>query len=171
MSLADDLRNLEGFHQSGALTDAEFAKAKAALLDITPAAAPPRHAAECGLAALLLSMIVLLLFPLGTALMLGALIGAWEVNAVEARHIDFAVFGGYVVVIGLLGLSLVALGCGVWGIVAAAKRRQPFGLAISGTVAGVVAVSAMLVMLQIANLVTEDTRRLFREHPRFNVRK
>jgi hypothetical protein len=47
MTIADDLAKLEGLHRSGALTDDEFASAKAALLKApAPAASPPPTAPD-----------------------------------------------------------------------------------------------------------------------------
>lgn len=41
MTLSDELTKLQDLHQRGGLTDEEFARAKARLLDASPAAAPP----------------------------------------------------------------------------------------------------------------------------------
>src|SRR5262245_45149062 len=73
----------------------------------------PRPAAEWGLSALLLSTVVLIMFPLMAFLVLGCLIAAWESRGVQSQHIDFGVIGAYVVVYGLLLLSVFALCCGV----------------------------------------------------------
>jgi len=41
MTLSDELTKLQDLHQRGGLTDEEFTRAKARLLDASPAAAPP----------------------------------------------------------------------------------------------------------------------------------
>jgi len=121
---------------------------------------PHRHAAEWGLAALLLSMTVLILFPLMTALILVCDKMAWVEYGVESRHLDFGIAGGYAVVYGLLAMALFAVGCGSAGLVAAVRRGQPFALALAGKIAGVVAAGAAIVLLQIANYIAEDLRHL-----------
>jgi phage shock protein PspC (stress-responsive transcriptional regulator) len=46
MSLADELAKLERLHASGALSDDEFARAKARLLDAPPSSPPPPPAVQ-----------------------------------------------------------------------------------------------------------------------------
>ena len=41
MGLAEDLERLAALHRSGALSDAEFASAKARVLGATPRSSPP----------------------------------------------------------------------------------------------------------------------------------
>lgn len=127
---------------------------------------PPR-AAEWGLAALLLGAVVLVLFPIMTVVLLATLIGAWEINAVEWRHVEFGVYGGFAVIGGLLAMGLFALYCGVRGLALASRHHQTRGLPLAGTLAGAVAAVAGVVLLVIGIFVYEDTRRLKREHSRF----
>ena len=125
------------------------------------------HSGHWGLAALLLSALILILFPIAVATILGLLIGAWNINEVELHHIKFAVLGGRVGIFGLLGLSILALVSGVMGLVRATRRRQPFGLPVAGTAAAVVALAVSVVLVIAGEYVAEDTHRLRSEHPRF----
>jgi hypothetical protein len=125
------------------------------------------HSGHWGLAALLLGSLLLILFPIALATMLGLLIGAWNINEVELRHVQFAVLGGRVIVYGLLGLGVLALASGILGLARAGGRRQPFGLPIVGTATALVALAAAVVLVVAAEYVAEDTRRLRLEHPRF----
>lgn len=122
---------------------------------------------QWGLAALLLGFLLLLLFPIGLAVMIGLLIGAWEVSAVESRHIDFAILGGRVVVYSLVGLGCVAVIAGLMGLVASARFSQPVGLSLVGTLVAGVALAAMVVLTVAGHYIIEDIGRLRREHPRF----
>ena len=46
------------------------------------------HSGQWGLAAISLGGLVILFFPMMTTLMLALLIGAWNINEVERRHIE-----------------------------------------------------------------------------------
>jgi hypothetical protein len=125
------------------------------------------HSGQWGLAGLLLGFLVLILFPIGVGTILGLLIGAWNIDEVELRHVEFAVLGGRVVVYGLAGLGVLALLCGVLGLIRAFGRGQPFGLAFAGTATGLLATIAGVVLVIAGHYVIEDTHRLRSEHPRF----
>jgi hypothetical protein len=125
------------------------------------------HSGQWGLGALLLSFMLLFLFPLITVVILGALIGAWNIYDVEIRHIDFGVLAGKVIAYSLLGLGGFALLSGLWGILSGLRRGQPLGLPLAGTLASVVALGLCLVLVQITHFAIEDTQRLKTQHRRF----
>jgi len=101
------------------------------------------------------------------ALLLGTLIGAWNIDQVERRHIEFGVIGGRVIVYGFFVLAILSLLCGIMGIAKAVRRRQPFGLSIAGTLLAVVAIACASVMIGVGEYVVADTHRLFAQHTRF----
>jgi hypothetical protein len=135
--------------------------------DATTAIRHGGHSGQWGLSALLLGALVIILFPMMTALILAVLIGAWEIDAVKSHHIDFAIIATRVLVYGLLSLGVLALISGVFGLVSAARRRQPFGLSLTGTTAALIAIAVAVVLVQIGNYAIEDTHRLRSEHRRF----
>src|SRR4051812_19021426 len=96
-------------------------------------AAQGNHAGQWGLAAILLSCLVIIFFPIMAIAILAVLLGAWQINEVELRHIEFAELGIRIVTYGLLALAVLALICGVMGLVRAVRRGQPYGLSIAGT--------------------------------------
>jgi hypothetical protein len=59
---------------------------------------------------------------------------------------------------GLLGLAIFALICGIVGIMSAFFRRQPFGLALGGTVVAIVAVIVAIILVVIASKCIDWTR-------------
>lgn len=127
------------------------------------------YSGQWGLAALLLGSLVIIFFPLMSVSILGVLIGAWNINEVELRHIEIAEIGIRVVVYGLLGLSALACFCGVMGLIRAVRHGQSLGLPVAGAPTGLVALAAAIVLVQIAHYAIEDSYRLRNQHPRFKV--
>ena len=105
------------------------------------------HSGQWGLASILLSSLVIVLFPLGVGLLFAGMMGAYEDPFVESRDIDLAITGMYVLVGGLLALAVFALACGIVGLVTARYRRQSVGLSVAGVVISVVAVAVAVVLL------------------------
>jgi hypothetical protein len=102
---------------------------------------------QWGLSSVLLSSLVIVLFPLGVFLLFAGMMGAYEDPFVESRDIDLGVAVAYVLVGGLLAVATFALVCGVVGLVAACRRGQSVGLSLAGVVTSVVAVAVAVVLL------------------------
>ncbi len=138
-----------------------------------PTSAPPdrqgNESGHWGLAALLLSGLVILFFPIFIFLFLALLGGAWNIPEVERRHIDYSIVSLQVVVFGILAVSLFALLSGLLGLIASVRRKQPRGLALAGTLLAVLAVAVSVILLGTAYFAIEDAHRLLREHSRFIV--
>jgi hypothetical protein len=138
MTLADELQKLEQLHRSGALSDEEFAKAKAALLHGPPPAPPQAGPAADPAAALEqqtrqwamflhLSLLAGIIVPLG-GLVLPIVI--WQIKKAELPGIDvhgkivvnwiisaflYAV-GSVILVLAVVGIPLL-IALGVLGVV------------------------------------------------------
>jgi hypothetical protein len=118
------------------------------------------HSAQWGLSSVLLSSLVIVLFPLGVFLLFAGMMGAYEDPFVESRDIDLGVSAMYVLVGGLLATAAFALVCGVVGLVTAWYRRQSVGLSLAGVVSAVVAVAVAVVLLLILLRSVEWVRSL-----------
>ncbi len=116
------------------------------------------HAAQWGLAAILVGSLVILLFPVGIGLLFAALYGAYEDVFAESRDFDLGIWGGWVVGGGVVALALFSLVCGIAGLASARARSQPAGLSVAGTVVGLIAVAAAVVLLLAGIRATEWTR-------------
>jgi hypothetical protein len=121
------------------------------------------HAGQWGLAAILLTALVLLLFPLLVGLMLASMWGAYNDVFLESRDIDLGLRGGWAVVGGIVGLALFALVCAVMGLAAATSRRQPIGLSLAGTVLSLIGLATSVVLLLVAIRTDEWIRWLQKE--------
>jgi hypothetical protein len=100
------------------------------------------HSGQWGLASILLSSLVMILFPLILFLVFVCVIGMnWD-DAHSSHDVDLGVTAAHVLIPGLLGVAVFALVCGVFGLASALFRRQSFGLSLAGTVTSVVAVVA-----------------------------
>lgn len=120
--------------------------------------APAGHSAQWGLSALLLSMLIIILFPIVVMSLFAAMVGAYSNDFLKSSDIDLGVLATHVMVIGLLALAVFASLCGLAGLFSATKRRQPFGLSIAGTVLALPAVVLSLVLLSIALRCIEWSR-------------
>src|SRR5215471_16172788 len=103
------------------------------------------HSGQWGLASVLLSSLVIVLFPLGVFLLFAGMMGAYEDPFVESRDIDLGVSAMYVLVGGLLAVAAFALVCGVVGLGTARYRRQSLGLSLAGVMSSAVAVAVAVV--------------------------
>lgn len=125
------------------------------------------HSGQWGLAALLIAFMTIIIMPIELATFSGLLIGAWHINAVEWRHIEYSIIGCRVLIYGLLALALLGLFCGFMGLARAVRRKQPFGLSVAGTATAVLAVATAGLLVGAGEYMIEDTRRLRAEHRRF----
>jgi hypothetical protein len=107
------------------------------------------HSGQWGLASVLLSSLVIILFPLAVLLLFAGMMGAYEDPFVESRDIDLGVSALLVLVGGLLATAVFALVCGVVGLVIARHRRQSVGLSLAGVVSSIVAVAVAVMLLLI----------------------
>jgi hypothetical protein len=121
------------------------------------------HAGQWGLAALLLSALVLILFPLLVGLLFASMVGAYNNAFLKSEDLDLGISGGWAVVGGVAALAVLALACGVIGLVAAGRRGQPLGLSLAGTIIAVVAVVAGVVLLLAGQRTGEWLRWLQKE--------
>ena len=105
------------------------------------------HSGQWGLASLLLSSLVIIMFPLMVGAMFAAMMGAYEDPFVESRDIDLGVLAAQIVVGGLFCIALFAFACGVIGLASALFRKQSFGLSLAGTANSVLAVAVAVTLL------------------------
>jgi hypothetical protein len=105
------------------------------------------HAGQWGLASMLLSGLVLVLFPLMVFLLFVGIWGAYEDPFVESRDIDLGITAGYVLVTTMLVLALFALMCAMAGLVTSLLRKQAAGLSVAGAVSSLAAVVVAVVLL------------------------
>jgi hypothetical protein len=120
------------------------------------------HSGQWGLASVLLSGLVLVLFPLMIFLMFVAIWGAYEDPFVESRDIDLGVTAAYLLVAAMLGLALFALACAVAGLATSLFRKQAVGLSVAGTVSSLSAVVVAVVLLLVGLRCIEWVRSLQR---------
>jgi hypothetical protein len=120
------------------------------------------HSGQWGLASVLLSGLVLVLFPLMIFLMFAAIWGAYEDPFVESRDIDLGVTAAYMLVAALLGLALFALACAVVGLATSLFRKQAAGLSVAGTVTSLISVGVAVVLLLVGLRCIEWVRSLQR---------
>jgi hypothetical protein len=117
------------------------------------------HSGHWGLAALFIGGVVLLLVPLlllpfflGTAL-------AWSNPDFDDSAMSLAATGSTVMVSCLIGLSVLALGCGLLGLASVLFRGQPAGLPVAGTLLGIVGLAfSIILMIVTLRLQTELQR-------------
>jgi hypothetical protein len=121
--------------------------------------APPavgRHSLEWGLAALFIGSVVSLLFPLVLLVIaLGAALAQtwtyWDPD--NLRQADTSAFA---VVYLLLGLSVLGVLCGLYGLVRALGGRQPLGACLGGLAMSLVAVALMVILFMIVSTTSKE---------------
>jgi hypothetical protein len=116
------------------------------------------HAAQWGLAAILVGSLVVVLFPIAIGIIFAALYGAYEDVFAESRDFDLGIRGGWALVGAVAALALFSLICGIAGLASARARSQPVGLSVAGTAVALVAVAAAVVLLFTGVRATEWTR-------------
>jgi hypothetical protein len=122
------------------------------------------HSGQWGLASILLSSVVIILFPMITALMLAVIIAMVQDDANTSRDVDLGCSAAYLVVFGLFGIAVVAVLCGLFGLATALFRWQPFGLSLAGTLTALVALATAGVLVLIMLRCVEWTRDYQRTH-------
>jgi len=118
------------------------------------------HSGQWGLSSILLSSLIIMLFPLMILLLFVAMYGAYEDPFVESKDIDLGVLGIWVVTGGLFVISMFAMFSGIRGLNEARRYNQSRGLALGGTILSVVAVGAALVLLLVTARSVEWVRAL-----------
>jgi hypothetical protein len=116
------------------------------------------HSGQWGLASILLSSLVVILFPMMLLLLYASLLGVFYDEELETRDIGLGIMTLDVLCFGLLVVAAFALLCGVFGLATALFRRQSFGLSLAGTVTAVFAVTAAGLLLLGALRAIEWTR-------------
>ena len=116
------------------------------------------HSGQWGLSALLIGALVVILFPIMVMSFFGAMAGAYNNEFLQSSDLDLGVTTTQVSTGGLLALAIFALICGIVGIMSAFFRRQPFGLALGGTVVAIVAVIVAIILVLIAQKCIDWTR-------------
>jgi hypothetical protein len=124
----------------------------------SPAPAAGNHSAQWGLSAILLSMLIVMLFPIIVMSMFASMVGAATSEPLESRDIDLGVAATYIAAIGLLVLAAFALLFSLFGLLAALIRRQAPGLSVAGFVVAALALALAIVQLIIALRCIEWTR-------------
>ncbi len=124
----------------------------------TPKPPSGNHSGQWGLASILLSSLVIVMFPMMTLLVFASLLGVYYDDQLESRDIDLAVPTLYVAVAGLFGIAAFGLLCGLIGLLSALFRRQSFGLSLAGIVTSLVAVALAGAMVLIGSRAVEWTR-------------
>jgi hypothetical protein len=122
----------------------------------TPRPASTAHSGHWGLAALFIGGVVLLMVPLlllpfflGTAL-------AWNNPDFDDSAMSLAATGSTVLVSCLIGVSVLALACGILGLTSALFRGQPAGLPVAGTLlSGAGLVFSIILMIVTVRLQTD----------------
>jgi predicted RNA-binding Zn-ribbon protein involved in translation (DUF1610 family) len=120
---------------------------------------PARHAAEWGLASLLVAGVLILMFPLMLIVVIGGDAVAWA-GDVQGSDIDQAIGVGYLTGISLIGLGVLALFFGLMGLTAAAYRKQPFGLSVAGTLVSLGALFLAIMLMIVIVRIGDDLRKL-----------
>jgi hypothetical protein len=108
--------------------------------DTTDAPNPGNHSGQWGLASVLLSSLVIVMFPMGIFLLFAGMMGAYEDPFVESRDINLGILAMYIVSCGLGAIAVYALFSAIVGLCSAFFRSQSFGLSLAGLVSSVVAV-------------------------------
>ncbi len=114
------------------------------------------HAGQWGLAALLLSCFLLVMFPvLLIAVFLGAVVGVMSLTTDEQSLRVYAAYFNNALY-GFAGAAVLALIFGIIGVMSAVFRRQPAGLAIAGSIVSVLALVTQLLLLLMVHRVVDD---------------
>jgi len=137
--------------------------------DAARPAAQGSHAGQWGLAALLLAIVPLLLFPLMVFLLIFLLRMAWETPELERQHLDYGILGGRAVIYGLGGLSALGLLFGLVGLLQGMFRSQPIGLPLADIAAALVSWAASGGVALTGEYVVEDLNRMRNTRPRLRA--
>jgi hypothetical protein len=116
------------------------------------------HSGQWGLASILLSSLVIILFPMIVVLMLAVTIALAQGEGETSGDVDLGCNAAYLVVFGLCGIAVLAFLCGLFGLATALFRWQPFGLPLAGTVTAVVALASAGVLVLIMLRCVDWTR-------------
>ncbi len=132
---------------------------------MTPATQPEssssgNHSGQWGLSAILISSLVIILFPIVVMSLFGAMVGANTNDFLESRDIDLGVIATRVMVISLILLANFAMLCGFVGFLSGLIRRQAKGLAVAGLVMSIPALVLSIVLGMIANSCIDWSRGL-----------
>jgi hypothetical protein len=122
------------------------------------------HSGQWGLASVLLSGLVIILFPMMVALMLAVMVAMVQDEANTSRDVDLGVNAAYLTVLGLFAIAAFAVLCGLFGLATALFRWQPFGLSLAGTITSVVALATAGVLVLIMLRCVEWTRDYQKTH-------
>jgi hypothetical protein len=121
-------------------------------------AADGKHSLHWGLASILIGALSLIVMPMVLGTILGGMAGAYHDQYLVSGDLDLAVYGGWTVVMGVVGLALFALLCGIIGLIVGKSRRQPMGLPLAGTVLSLIAVAAAAVLFLSAQRCSDWVR-------------
>jgi hypothetical protein len=133
------------------------------MTDAPPQRPDGNHAGQWGLAAILLGSLVLILFPMIVGLLFACMVGAYNNAFLKSDDIDLGITGGWSVVWGVAALAVVALVCGLTGLISSSVRGQPRGLSVAGTLVAVVAVASAVVLVLASQRTAEWLRWLQKE--------
>jgi len=118
--------------------------------ETVPTKATGNHSGHWGLGATLISALVIILFPIVTMSMFGAMVGANSNDYLESRDIDLGIVATYATTISLIVVAAIALLFALVGVMSALARRQPLGLSLSGLVLAAPALMLSIILLIIA---------------------
>lgn len=121
------------------------------------------HAGQWGLAAVLISSLLLILFPMMVLLLFASMVGAYNNEFLESRDLDLGIAGGWVVIGTFGALAGFSLVFAIVAVAVAKFRGQPLGLPVAGTIMSLVSVAAMVVLFLAALRTSEWLRWLQKE--------
>jgi hypothetical protein len=114
------------------------------------------HSGHWGLAALFIGGVVLLMVPLlllpfflGTAL-------AWNNPDFDDSAMSLAAIGSTVLVSCLIGMSILAMACGILGLTSALFRSQPAGLPVAGTILSAASLAFSIILMIVTVRLQTD---------------
>jgi hypothetical protein len=119
-----------------------------------------RHAGEWGLASLVLGGLIVIVAPI--TLIFNLLLWMGRQQAVPPEHMRLAYSGALAALIVVFVLGIVGLVFGVRGLVSAAVRRQPAGLAVGGVIVNAAALLLWLIVSIDQIMIWEGMLRMFR---------
>ena len=116
-----------------------------------------RHATDWGLAALLMALALMMLFPVSLLVLAN---GFFMVAAmVQASDLGWVNLVADVAVYSFIGLSILAVLFGMVGLISGFVRNQPVGLPTAGLLVGVVALVLWIMMIFVVGALKRDLPR------------